>query len=86
MPVISVDTQKKELLGNFKNAGQEGCSAARPVHDHDFEQEALGKAVPYGIYAQSHQRGFVYVAQSADPPQFAVEMIVRWWQEMGQRR
>ena len=84
LPVISVDTKKKELIGNFKNAGQEWCLEARPVNDHDFEQDALGKAVPYGIYDQTHQRGFVYVGQSADTPQFAVEMIVRWWQEIGQ--
>jgi hypothetical protein len=55
------------------------------VNDHDFEQEALGKAVPYGIYDLEHNRGYVYVGQSADTPQFAVEMIVRWWQEIGKQ-
>jgi hypothetical protein len=53
------------------------------VNDHDFEQDALGKAVPYGIYDLKYNRGYVYVGQSADTPQFAVEMIVRWWQEIG---
>lgn len=83
LPIISVDTKKKELIGNFKNPGQEWCLEARSVNDHDFEQAALGKAVPYGIYDLEHNRGYVYVGQSADTPQFAVEMIVRWWQEIG---
>lgn len=83
LPIISVDTKKKELIGNFKNPGQEWCLAARAVNDHDFEQDALGKAVPYGIYDLEHNHGYVYVGQSADTPQFAVEMIVRWWQEIG---
>lgn len=83
LPMISVDTKKKELIGNFKNPGQEWCLAARAVNDHDFEQDALGKAVPYGIYDLEHNHGYVYVGQSADTPQFAVEMIVRWWQEIG---
>ena len=85
LPIISVDTKKKELIGNFKNPGQEWCQTARAVNDHDFEQEALGKAVPYGIYDLEHNRGYVYVGQSADTPQFAVEMIVRGWQEIGKQ-
>ena len=84
LPIISVDTKKKELIGNFKNPGQEWCRDARAVNDHDFEQDALGKAVPYGIYDLMHNRGYVYVGQSADTPQFAVEVIVRWWREFGQ--
>ena len=79
LPVISVDTKKKELIGNFKNPGQEWCLNAAAVNDHDFEQDALGKAVPYGIYDLKHNHGYVYVGQSADTPQFAVEVIVRWW-------
>jgi len=84
LPMISVDTKKKELIGNFKNPGQEWCRDARAVNDHDFEQEALGKAVPYGIYDLRHNHGYVYVGQSADTPQFAVEVIVSWWREFGQ--
>ena len=84
LPIISVDTKKKELIGNFKNAGQEWCRNARAVNDHDFEQDALGKAVPYGIYDLMHNHGYVYVGQSADTPQFAVEVIVSWWREFGQ--
>jgi hypothetical protein len=83
LPIISVDTKKKELIGNFKNPGQEWCREATAVNDHDFEQDALGKAVPYGIYDLTHNRGYVYVGRSADTPQFAVEAIVRWWREIG---
>ena len=84
-PVISVDTKKKELIGNFKNAGKNWCLAAEAVNDHDFDQDALGKAVPYGIYDLNHNLGYVYVGNSADTPQFAVEMIASWWQTEGQR-
>lgn len=83
MPIISVDTKKKELIGNFKNPGQTWRQTADAVNDHDFEQDALGKAVPYGIYDLKHNRGYVYVGQSADTPQFAVDNIVRWWLEEG---
>lgn len=83
-PVISVDTKKKELIGNFKNAGQRWCLEAEAVNDHDFDQDALGKAVPYGIYDLNHNLGYVYVGNSVDTPQFAVEMIARWWQTEGQ--
>jgi len=83
MPIISVDTKKKELIGNFKNPGQTWRQTADAVNDHDFEHDALGKAVPYGIYDLKHNRGYVYVGQSADTPQFAVDNIVRWWTEEG---
>lgn len=56
-PAISVDTKKKELIGNFKNAGRSGCLEAEEVNDHDFDQDALGKAVPYGIYDLNHNPG-----------------------------
>jgi len=82
-PVISVDTKKKELIGNFRNPGRRWCQAADAVNEHDFAQDALGKAVPYGIYDLAHQRGYVYVGQSADTPQFAVEMIAEWWRTDG---
>ncbi|MEJ2330881.1 MAG: ISAzo13 family transposase [Anaerolineales bacterium] len=82
-PVISVDSKKKELIGNFKNAGQRWCLEAEPVNEHDFKQDALGKAVPYGLYNLNHHLGWVYVGQSADTPQFAVEAIAQWWQTIG---
>ncbi len=85
-PVISVDTKKKEWIGNFKNPGRTWCQQAEAVLDHDFEQDALGKAVPYGIYDLKDNRGYVYVGNSADTPQFAVDMIARWWTTEGKER
>jgi hypothetical protein len=82
-PVISVDSKKKELIGNFKNNGREWCLTATAVNEHDFDQDALGKAAPYGIYDLAKNQGYVYVGQSADTPQFAVEMIACWWQSAG---
>jgi hypothetical protein len=83
-PQISVDTKKKELIGRFKNAGRVWSQVAEPVSAHDFRQDALGRAVPYGIYDLTHNRGTVYVGQSADTPRFAVEMLARWWVDQGQ--
>jgi len=77
-PSISVDTKKKELVGNFKNAGQIWCQEAEVVDAHDFPQDAIGRAVPYGIYDLVHNRGTVYVGQSADTPAFAVDAISQW--------
>jgi len=83
LPMISVDTKKKELIGNFKNAGQVWCKEAEVVNVHDFPQDAVGRAVPYGIYELSSNRGSVYVGASSDTPQFAVDVITRWWQDEG---
>lgn len=85
LPVISVDTKKKELIGNFKNAGQAWGLSAEAVNTHDFPQDADGRAVPYGIYDLSHNHGTVYVGSSGDMPQFAVDAIARWWEERGRR-
>ena len=63
-PVISVDTKKKELIGNFKNTGQTWCHVPERVNDHDFPQGAIARAVPYGIYEVAHNRGYVYVGTS----------------------
>ncbi len=84
-PVISVDSKKKELIGNFKNAGQRWCLEADPVNEHDFKQAALGHAVPYGLYNLNHNLGYVYVGQSVDTPQFAVEVIAQGWQTIGRK-
>ena len=84
-PIISVDTKKKELVGNFKNAGRAWCQVADLVNDHDFEHDALGKAVPYGLYVLNHNLGYGYVGTSADTPQFAVDQIATWWPTEGQR-
>lgn len=78
-PVISVDTKKKELIGNFKNAGQSWCHAPEPVNDHDFPHHAKAKTVPYGIYDVVHNQGYVYVGTSSDTPDFAVAAIERWY-------
>ncbi len=83
LPIISVDTKKKELIGNFKNAGQAWGQQPQYVNMHDFPQEALGKAVPYGIYDLTHNRGTVYVGSSADTSEFAVTVLARWWEEEG---
>jgi hypothetical protein len=85
-PIISVDTKKKELIGNFKNAGQQWCREAEQVNEHDFAHDAQGKAVPYGIYNLNHNRGWVYVGTSADTAQFAVDAIAAWWQSEGSQR
>jgi len=83
-PVISVDTKKKELIGNFANTGQAWGQGAERVNVHDFPSDALGRAAPYGIYDLRHNRGSVYVGESADTPRFAVDAIVAWWREEGQ--
>lgn len=78
LPVISVDTKKKELIGNFKNAGQSWGQSAEVVDAHDFPHDALGRAVPYGIYDLRFNCGTVYVGQSADTPAFAVANLAHW--------
>jgi Rhodopirellula transposase DDE domain len=78
LPVISVDTKKKELVGDFKNAGRIWTQGAEEVLVHDFPSAARGRAVPYGIYDLLRNHGTVYVGQSADTPQFAVDNIYHW--------
>ena len=84
-PVISVDTKKKENLGNFKNWGQEYRHKKDPrkVLDHDFPIEELGKISPYGVYNLNNNTGFVNVGTSHDTSEFAVESISRWWEAVG---
>jgi hypothetical protein len=84
VPEISVDTKKKELIGQFKNAGRVWSQEPERVNVHDFRPDALGRAVPYGIYDLARNRGTVYVGQSADTPHFAVDLLARWWVEEGQ--
>ena len=80
-PVISVDTKKKELIGNFKNPGQAWCRQAEIVNVHDFRQDAKGRAVPYGIYDLTHNEGYVVVGTSGDTSAFAVDAICMWWED-----
>jgi transposase len=86
-PVISVDTKKKELIGNYKNTGQEWQKSGHPieVNVYDFPNLSTGKAVPYGIYDISRNEGFVNVGKSYDTSSFAVASIRRWWIEMGKQ-
>lgn len=87
-PVISVDTKKKELVGDFKNAGRAWRPQGKPeeVRVHDFLVKELGRAVPYGIYDLASNAGWVSVGMSCDTSAFAVQTIRRWWQEVGQSR
>lgn len=86
-PVISVDTKKKELVGNFKNGGREYRRKGDPerVRSHDFKIEELGKVNPYGIYDLTCNEGWVNVGIDHDTSAFAVESIRRWWNSMGQK-
>jgi transposase len=87
-PVISVDTKKKELIGDFKNRGQEWRPKGRPqeVRTHDFVDRELGKVNPYGVYDQTANAGWVSVGTDHDTAEFAVESIRRWWLKMGCQR
>lgn len=78
-PVISVDAKKKELIGNFLNRGRTWTRNPEQVLAHDFPQDAVGRAVPYGIYDLTHNEGSVYVGRSYDTPEFAVHAITQWW-------
>ena len=86
-PVVSVDTKKKELVGQFRNGGREWQPGGCPeeVKVHDFADEGLGKAIPYGIYDQTANTGWVCVGVDHDTSEFAVETLRRWWREMGSR-
>ena len=86
-PVISVDTKKKELVGDFKNAGQEWqpTGAPEPVRIHDFPGDAVGKAIPYGVYDMARNEAWVSVGRDHDTPAFAVASIRQWWTMMGRR-
>jgi transposase len=87
-PVISVDTKKKELVGDFKNAGREWRPKGSPelVRTHDFKDKELGKAIPYGIYDLADDSGWVNVGIDHDTAQFAVASIAGWWEHLGQER
>jgi transposase len=90
-PVISVDTKKKELIGNYANGGREWQPSGEPerVNVHDFADRALGefaKAIPYGVYDVGNDEGWVNVGDSADTAEFAVESIRRWWDTVGRAR
>jgi hypothetical protein len=87
-PVISVDTKKKELIGNFKNGGREWHPKGEPeeVKAYDFMDKKLGKAIPYGVYDLTRNEGWVSVGTDHDTARFAAEAIHRWWEKMGAKR
>jgi hypothetical protein len=87
-PVVSVDTKKKELVGDFKNAGREWRPHGEPeeVRVHDFQDPALGKVIPYGVYDLANNQGWVSVGIHRDTAEFASRTIQRWWEDMGAKR
>src|SRR5271170_3959101 len=87
-PVVSVDTKKKELVGDFKNPGEEWRPEGDPqkVRVHDFQDKELGKAIPYGVYDMTNNQGWVSVGIDHDTAYFATNTIQRWWQDMGSKR
>lgn len=86
LPVISVDTKKKELVGNFKNPGRSWRQSSHAVLDHDFPSWAIGRAVPVGVYDLAANAGYVLVGTSHDTPAFTVAAIRRWWLDVGRWR
>ncbi len=85
-PIISVDTKKKELIGNFRNAGAKWDREPVLVNDHDFRSDADGLAIAYGVYDPQANRGAVFVGTSHDTPAFAVDAIAQWWLRQGCQR
>jgi hypothetical protein len=87
-PAISVDTKKKELVGDFKNGGRDWRPHGQPeeVRVHDFQDAVLGKAIPYGVYDILNNQGWVSIGIDHDTAAFAVNTIRRWWKRMGRRR
>jgi transposase len=83
LPMISVDTKKKELIGNFRSPGRAWCRKPPEVNEHDYASQAECLAVPYGIYDMTRNTGYVVVGLSHNTPEFAVSTIARWWQEEG---
>jgi len=86
LPIISIDTKKKELLGHFKNPGVTWVREPVLVSDHDFRSEADGIAVPYGIYDIHANTGTLFVSTSSDTPGFAVDCVEKWWRTEGRKR
>jgi hypothetical protein len=85
-PVISIDTKKKENVGNFRNEGTTYQKEPIRTNDHDFASDATGKAIPYGIFDDVANRGSVFIGTSRDTPAFSVDCIEKWWKYEGQKR
>jgi hypothetical protein len=86
LPIISVDTKKRELVGHFRNSGTRWDLSPRLVNDHDFRSDSTGVAIPYGIYDLLANRGSVVVGVSHDTPTFAAHAIAHWWRQEGSLR
>jgi len=84
-PVISVDGKKREMIGLFKNSGRAWREKSKQVNDHDFRTDAIGVALPYGIYDVSRNTGMVMVGTTRETPAFAVDAIDRWWRTRGRK-
>ena len=82
-PIVSVDTKKKEMVGNFKNNGVSWEKEPCRVKDHDFRSDAKGMAIPYGIFDTQANRGFVVIGTSYETPALAVDAIILWWKSCG---
>jgi transposase len=87
-PVISIDTKKKELIGNFRNGGREWRPRGKPVSvkAHDFQEKKLGKGIPYGVFDMTHNEAWVSVGIDHDTAEFASATILQWWRRMGAKR
>lgn len=87
-PVVSIDSKKKELVGEFLNAGREWEPTGRPVRVsvHNFPDKELGKAIPYSVYDLVSNEGWISVGIDHNTAEFAVASIGRWWQQMGSQR
>ena len=86
LPIISVDTKKREMIGKFKSAGAKWAQAATPVLDHDFRTDAIGVAISYGIYDPQANQGSIFVGTSHDTAEFAGDALARWWMREGRNR
>ena len=86
LPIISIDTKKREMIGLFKNPGAKWARAATPVNDHDFRKDAVGVAVSYGVYDTEANRGYLFVGTSHDTAEFAGDALALWWKREGSNR
>jgi hypothetical protein len=86
LPIVSIDSKKKELVGNFKNLGRTWRRTPELVNDHDFRSDAQGIAIPYSVYDLQANRATVFVGTSHDTSDFAVDNLIRWWQGEGVQR
>ena len=86
--MISIDTKKKELIGNFRNGGREWRPQGKPVpvKVHDFKDQKLGKGIPYGVFDMTHNEAWVSVGIDHDTAEFAAATILQWWRRMGAKR